>query len=113
MKLELWRLNTCSSERSPQPGFPHLSLFTVFIYLQFLDLLTTLVFLSHGVQEANPLVRFAITAAHSRLLGLLIIKAFAFAAALYCVRSARFRLLLRINVFFAALVVWNLLAMLA
>jgi hypothetical protein len=89
------------------------SLLIQFSYLQLLDILTTLVFLSGGVQEANPVVRFVLAVSPSPLLGLLSIKLFAVALAVYCWRTARTRLLNLANVFFAALVTWNLLALLA
>lgn len=82
-----------------------------FSYLQVLDLLTTLVFLAHGVEEANPLVRLAV--ARNPLQALLAIKAAAVAMAVYCRWSGRSRLLTGANAFFAALVVWNLLALIA
>jgi hypothetical protein len=85
----------------------------LFTYLQLLDLLTTLVFILHGVKEANPLVNFALTAAPTPLLGLLVIKAAALALGVYCCLRGRQKLLLRMNIFFAALVSWNLFAMIA
>jgi hypothetical protein len=60
----------------------------IFSYFQFLDLLTTVIFLLHGVQEANPLVRFALRAAPSPLLGLLLIKVAALALGVYYWRDA-------------------------
>lgn len=83
-----------------------------FGYLQVLDVLTTLVFLAAGIQEANPLVRAALEAAGSHLEGLLIVKLPAIVFALYCRHGGRARLLRRANLFFAALVVWNLVAVL-
>ncbi len=85
-----------------------MSLLVQFLYLQVLDLLTTVAFLLNGVQEANPLVRAALTAGPSPLVGLLLLKAAAAAMALYCVRRSRLRLLSRINLFFAVLIAWNL-----
>lgn len=84
-----------------------------FSYLQLLDLLTTLAFLTTGGHEANPVVRFAMAAARSPLVGLLVLKVCAVAAAVYCTMTARARTLRRINVLFAALVVWNLVALLS
>ena len=84
----------------------------IFSYFQFLDLLTTVIFLLHGVQEANPLVRFALRTAPSPLLGLLLVKMAALALGVYCWRMGRRSLLLRMNVLFAILVSWNLLALL-
>ncbi len=88
------------------------SLLVQFSYLQLLDLLTTVAFLTTGVTEANPIVRLAILAAPSPLLGLLALKAIAFAGAVYCSSTGRGRLLSRVNLLFAALVVWNLIALL-
>ena len=85
----------------------------IFSYFQFLDLLTTVIFLLHGVQEANPVVRLALRVAPSPLLGLLIVKVAALALWVYCWRLGRQGLLLRINVLFAILVCWNLVAVLA
>ena len=83
----------------------------LFTYFQFLDLLTTVVFLLHGVREANPLVKYALTAAPTPLMGLLLIKAIALALGVYCCLQGRHKLLLRMNIFFAALVSWNLVAL--
>jgi hypothetical protein len=85
----------------------------LFTYLQLLDLLTTVVFIVHGVKEANPLVNFALTAAPTPLLGLVLIKAAALALGIFCCLRGRKQLLTRMNVFFAALVSWNLFAMIA
>lgn len=104
-----WRLVSRSSTRDPQPG---LTLLAHFTYLQLLDVLTTLVFLTSGVHEANPVVRLAMATARSPLFGLLALKVGACAAAVYCTFTARSRVLGRINLFFAALVVWNLVALL-
>jgi hypothetical protein len=109
LKLMEWRLGSCSFRRDPQSGIAPLVQFS---YLQLLDALTTLVFLTSGVHEANPVVRLAMAAARSPLAGLLVLKVCAFAAAVYCTYTARVRVLGRINLFFAALVVWNLVALL-
>lgn len=82
-----------------------------FVYLQALDVLTTLAFLGHGVQEANPLVRLALSLAPSPLGGLLALKVLALGLAAYCWRKGRRRLLGRMNIFFAVVVAWNLVAL--
>jgi hypothetical protein len=97
--------------RSPQPT-PGVALLVQFSYLQLLDILTTLAFLTSGVHEANPVVRLAMVTARSPLWGLLFLKVFAVGGAVYCNRTARSRLLTRINLFFAVLIVWNLIALL-
>jgi hypothetical protein len=88
------------------------SLLIQFSYLQLLDLLTTLVFLSDGVKEANPVVRFILVSSSSPLIGLLSLKLLAIALAVYCWRTSRTRMLNLANVCFAVLVAWNLLALL-
>ena len=88
-----------------------MNVLTQFLYLQALDILTTMAFLLHGVKEANPIVRLALEVGPSPLLGLLAIKAVAAALAVYCVRHSRVRLLSRVNLFFALLIAWNLLVL--
>jgi hypothetical protein len=87
-------------------------LIALFSYLQALDLLTTMVFLAAGVREANPIVNFALRSADSPLQALLVVKALAFLIAFYCWRAGRHSLLVRVNWFFAAIVAWNILALL-
>jgi len=83
----------------------------LYTYFQLLDLLTTVGFLLNGVKEANPIVKFALATAPTPIVGLLIIKLGALALGFYCWRFGRQRLLGRINVGFAALISWNMLAM--
>ena len=64
----------------------------VFGYFQLLDMLTTVVFILHGVQEANPLVKFALRTAPNPLVGLFLIKLVALGMAFYCWRLGRQRL---------------------
>lgn len=80
-------------------------------YLQVLDFLTTVAFLAHGVQEGNPLVRWAIGIFPSPLSGLLVVKTAALALGAMCWLRGRERLLERINWMFALLVAWNLVAL--
>jgi hypothetical protein len=82
--------------------------FGQFAYLQILDILTTLSFLAVGVQEANPLVRWAMQVLGSPLAGLVAVKTGAIALGLVCLMQGRVKLLGRVNLFFAALVAWNL-----
>lgn len=89
-----------------------MALLVQFSCLQLLDLLSTLAFLDYGVQEANPLVRAMIQACGSAVSGLAVVKALALLLGVYCWRSGRLHLLARANVFFAALVGWNLVALL-
>jgi len=80
-------------------------------YLQVLDFLTTTVFLMHGLQEANPMVRLALNWAPNPLGGLLVIKLLAVGLGLYCWKLGRQRLLSRVNILFAVVVAWNLAAL--
>lgn len=82
--------------------------FVQFAYLQALDLLSTLAFLLNGVAEANPMVRWSMTVAPHPIGGLVAIKVAALGLALWCLKMGRDRLLLKINIFFAGLVAWNL-----
>jgi len=92
-------------------GYFQSSQLVQFAYLQALDLLSTAAFLSHGVGEANPLVRWFMSVAPSPVGGLLAVKVIGIVFAVYCVQSQRERLLSRINVFYAALIVWNMICL--
>jgi hypothetical protein len=82
-----------------------------FAYLQILDLMTTVAFLVHGVQEGNPLVRFLITRLQDPLSALVVVKVVAMMLGIFCWRTRRTRLLSRMNVMFAIIVAWNLVAL--
>jgi hypothetical protein len=80
-------------------------------YLQVLDFLTTIAFLLHGVNEGNPFVRFALKYAPHPLGGLLLVKAAAIVLGVYAWHAGREKLLHRMNVLFAVVVVWNIAAL--
>ncbi len=80
-------------------------------YLQVLDLLTTIAFLVNGVKEANPLVRLALNFGHNPIGSLIGVKLLAVMLGIYCWRMGRERLLSRINVMFALVIAWNLIAL--
>jgi hypothetical protein len=82
-----------------------------FLALQLCDAGTTLLFLRHGVAEANPLVAGLIRLVVSPALALALVKLGGCALGLYAYASRRTRLLQRANLFFAACVAWNLLAL--
>ncbi len=88
------------------------SLLIQFAYLQLLDILTTMAFLTVGVGEANPFVRFLFSVMQSPVAGLVTVKLMAAGMAVFCWRSRRYRLLSRVNIFYAVLVAWNLTAFL-
>jgi len=80
-------------------------------YLQVLDFLTTIAFLVNGVEEGNPLVRLALTTWSNPIMGLLVVKFLAIVLGFYCWRVGKRQLLKRINLLFAVLVAWNLVAL--
>ena len=80
-------------------------------YLQVLDLLSTLAFTLHGVQEGNPLVRLVMHFTTNPIGGLVLVKMIALGLGLYCWKLRRQRLLVRMNIMFALVVTWNLAAL--
>jgi hypothetical protein len=89
------------------------SLIVQYSYLQVLDFLTTVAFLLHGVREANPVVKGVMHMTASPVAGLLLVKVLAIALGIYCWRIQKHRLLVRINVLFALVVAWNMMALIA
>ena len=85
--------------------FPKPSL-AVFFSLQILDVLTTLIGLSMGAQEASVFVGRLLRL--SPIFGLLIPKVFAILLVLSAVRFKRSRLIVFLNYWFSAVVTWNL-----
>jgi hypothetical protein len=86
-------------------------LFWQFSYLQVLDFLSTIAFLINGVKEGNPLVRLALALGPNPLKSLLAIKLLALMLGIYCWRMGRQQLLSRINLLFALVIAWNLVAL--
>lgn len=82
----------------------------IFVALQFCDLATTLVFLQHGVGEANPLVAGLMRIIAQPAVALLVVKVVGCGMAVYAWKSRRMHLLRRANIFFALCVGWNLFA---
>jgi hypothetical protein len=80
-------------------------------YLQVLDFLTTVAFLINGIREGNPLVRLALGVGSNPLAGLVLVKFLAILLGFYCWRAGKRQLLARINLLFAVLVAWNLVAL--
>jgi len=80
--------------------------FQVFLYLQILDLLTTIIGLRLGLAEASPFIRGVIF--FGPAVAVMLSKAVAFGLAGACVALKRRSLIGRINYGYAALAVWNL-----
>jgi hypothetical protein len=87
-----------------------MALLAQYCVLQLLDMITTVVFLSAGVQEGNPIVAQAIRWAQDPVGALMGVKLIAIAIGVYCFRVGRLKLLRRINWLFAVLVMWNVVA---
>ena len=85
-------------------------LLLIFVCLQIMDALTTIVFLRFGVQEANPVVRMAIASFAWPEFGVVGPKLFAIGLGVFAWRTGRLRLLRVMNVLFAACVLWNVVA---
>ena len=88
-----------------------MAILLLFLGLQLCDVTTTLAFLRHGVGEANPLIAAMMALLVSPILALALIKLVACTLGVYAWKSRRTRLLRRANLFFAACVAWNLLAL--
>jgi hypothetical protein len=82
-----------------------------FVYLQVLDLLTTLVGIKFGVSEASPFVRWMM--AWGPTVGVAGSKIVAIALAGLCISIQKHHLIRWITYWYAGLVVWNLSIILA
>lgn len=84
---------------------------TLFLYLQVLDALTTLVFVKLGVREANPILSFLCSSVGyergmaAKVLASMLVFVIAYS-------YGRIGLIKKANGFFAVLVAWNLLVIL-
>lgn len=78
----------------------------LFLYLQVLDVLTTWLGFKIGLSEASPFIHLLMGL--GPLAGLLGSKAVALALAGFCVWKRRFHVIVWINYWYAALIVWNL-----
>jgi hypothetical protein len=81
-------------------------LIEVFLYLQVLDILSTLIGFSLGNTEGSPFVRLMVQ--WGPVAGLLLSKILAVGIATACLVLRRRKLILWINYWYAAVVVWNL-----
>jgi hypothetical protein len=88
-----------------------MALIQIFIYLQLLDFLTTLIGLRLGAMEASPFIRMLMHA--GPLAGVALSKLFALALGGICVYCGKYRLIRFASYWYGGLVVWNLMVMLA
>jgi hypothetical protein len=82
------------------------SSFIVFIYLQLLDFLTTVVAMKNGFVESSPFIRWLMTSNYT--VGLAESKIIAIGLAVLCILIRKGFLVRWINRWYAAVVVWNL-----
>ncbi|HTS61769.1 MAG TPA: DUF5658 family protein [Candidatus Acidoferrales bacterium] len=88
-----------------------MSIYHIFVYLQLLDLLTTMVGFRLGAVEASPFIRSLMHA--GPLVGVLASKVIALGIGAVCVAVHRAHIVRWISYWYAGLIVWNLMVMLA
>lgn len=88
-----------------------MSIYHIFVYLQVLDLLTTLVGFRLGATEASPFIRVLMHAGPAA--GVIISKLLALGLAGLCLYLKKDRLVRWASYWYSGLVVWNLMILLA
>jgi hypothetical protein len=88
-----------------------MNIYQVFIYLQLLDLLTTLVGFRAGAAEASPFIRMLMHA--GPVAGVVASKVLALGIGALCVATKEVHVVRRISYWYGALIVWNVMVMLA
>lgn len=88
-----------------------MSLVQVFIYLQLLDLLTTLLGFRLGAVESSPFIRLLMHMGPAA--GVLLSKLMALALGGWCVYRKKMNLIRIVTYWYCGLVVWNLMILLA
>lgn len=88
-----------------------ISVYQVFIYLQLLDLLTTLVGFKIGAAEASPFIRMLMQVGPAA--GVVASKVLALGLGAFCVRAHKAHVVRWITYWYSGLIVWNLMVMLA
>ena len=87
-----------------------MGVYQIFVYLQLLDLLTTLLGFRLGVAEASPFVRLMMHA--GPLNGVIASKVLALGFGAVCVYANKSHVVRWISYWYGGLVVWNLMVML-
>jgi hypothetical protein len=88
-----------------------MALVQVFIYLQLLDVLTTLVGFKLGAAEASPFVRVLMHIGPAA--GVMVSKVLALGIGAICIYTRKHHLIRWITYWYGGLVVWNLMVLLA
>jgi len=87
-----------------------MAILQIFVYLQILDLLTTLIGFKLGASEASPFIRVLMHAGPTT--GVILSKVVALALAGLCVYTKKMHLIKWASYWYGVLVVWNLSIML-
>ena len=85
--------------------------YQIFIYLQLLDLLTTLLGFRLGAAEASPFIRLMMHAGPAT--GVIVSKGLALGIGAFCIYVNKSHVIRWISYWYGALVVWNLIVLLA
>src|SRR4051812_13480836 len=88
-----------------------INIYQIFVYLQLLDLLTTLVGFKLGAAEASPFIRILMNAGPA--VGVIVSKVVALGLGALCVSAGKAHVVRWICYWYGALIVWNLMVMLA
>jgi hypothetical protein len=88
-----------------------MNIVAIFVYLQLLDLLTTLLGFRLGAGEASPFIRVLMHAGPA--VGVVLSKLVALGLGALCVHWKRFQVIRWASYWYGALIVWNLIVALA
>ena len=88
-----------------------MAIIQVFVYLQLLDLLTTLVGFKLGAREASPFIRLLMHAGPAA--GVLVSKLLALGLGAICLYYKKNHLIRWVSYWYGGLIVWNLMVLLA
>jgi hypothetical protein len=88
-----------------------MGIYQIFIYLQLLDLLTTLIGLRLGAAEASPVIRLMMHA--GPVSGVIASKVIALGIGALCVYLNKAHVIRWISYWYGGLVIWNLMVLLA
>ena len=88
-----------------------MGIYQIFIYLQLLDLLTTLIGFRLGAAEASPFIQLMMHTGPAT--GVIASKVLALGIGAFCVYSNKSHVIRWISYWYGGLVVWNLMVMLS
>jgi hypothetical protein len=110
-RAECLRLNCFLEAADNINQGPRMATIYIFIYLQLLDLLTTLVGFKLGVREASPFIRMLMYAGPAT--GVLASKVLALGLGGLCIYYKKNHLIRWVTYWYSGLIVWNLMVLLA